>query len=109
MWDQIEEIMDWVYETILAIVYWFLNPLYEIGKSVLQWVFDKLCDLVEYLVSLIDFKNELFEDALSWTSLPSEMIYILNQVGMDDCLLILVSALGIRLALNIIPASLTRI
>jgi maltodextrin utilization protein YvdJ len=107
--DKISQIMDWIYETIMKIVYWILSPLYEIGKSILQWGFDKLCDLVEFLVSAVDFKNETFENALNSAGLPEQLSYILNAVGMDNCLLILVTAIGIRLTLNLIPAALTRI
>ncbi len=96
-------------KTLKDTIYWFFDMLWSWVDSFLQFMWDKALNLVEFMVGLIDFKNEMFDMSLGWAGLPTQVIYILNECGLDNCLLIIVSAMTIRMLVNLIPASLTRV
>jgi len=109
MWDEITYFFNNIITTLKDWGLWLLGLLYEALLSVCYWIFDKLCDLVEWILSGIDFSLTLFQNAISWSGVPGEVIWLCNQIGVDDGLLMISTALIIRLTLNIIPASLTRV
>lgn len=109
MWEQIAEIMKWFFVTMQELFRWFTMPFYQVLKTIWNFLTDKGFDAAEYVMGMIDFKNTFFENALDWAGLPSQVIYILNECGIDNCLLIISTALTIRLTLNIIPAAVTRV
>jgi len=109
MWDEITYFFANILTVLKTFGLWMLDLSLGVFKSVLYWIFDKLCDLVEWFVGLIDFKNELFDTTLAWGNIPSELIYVLNEVGLDNGFVIIGAALIIRLTLNLIPAALTRV
>lgn len=74
-----------------------LTPIFQLLKSVFFWIVDKIFDFAELAIDAIDFKNELFDTSLAWTALPKQVIYILNECGLDNAILIVVAAMGIRL------------
>jgi hypothetical protein len=101
----VESLVDIIKEALLFIT----KPIYELLRSVFYFIYDSFLSLVEFAFGLIDFKNDLFDLTLGWTSLPSQMIYILNECGVDNLIAVLVAAMGIRLLLNLIPSWATRV
>jgi len=109
IFDAIQRFVTGFVELLKQFGYWFLDFVYGMLESLFYFFFDKFCDLVEWFFLLIDFKNDLFQTSLAWSSMPDQMIYILNQVGFDNGLLIITSAILIRLTLNLIPTWATRV
>ena len=109
MFDEILYFLGNILQPLKDFGLWLLGLLGEVLKSIFYFFFDALCTLIEWLFSLIDFKNELFDISLGWTSLPDELIWLLNQVGIDNGLVIISAALLIRLTLNLIPSWGTRV
>lgn len=94
---------------IQSIFYWFTDKIYDAAIGVWNWIIDACCYAVEILFSTIDFKNHLFDVSAGFTGLPSSMIYIMNEIGMDNFLLIITTAIIIRVTMNLIPGALTRV
>lgn len=92
-----------------SILYWFTDKIYDAAIAVWNWIIDACCYTVEILFSTIDFKNHLFDVSGQFAGLPSSMIYIMNQIGIDNFLLIITTAIIIRVSLNLIPGALTRV
>lgn len=109
MFDEILYLLRNLVSALKEFGLWLLGLLGEVFKSIFYFIFDALCTLVEWIFSLIDFKNELFDLSLGWSGLPDELIWLLNQVGFDNGLVIVSAALLIRLTLNLIPSWGTRV
>ncbi len=107
------EWIKWAVESIAKLlkdtVFFLLGMLWGWLQSILQFIWDKVLTLVEFMVGLVDFQNEMFDMTLTWAGLPTQVIYVLNECALDVCLLILVAALTIRLLLNLIPGAFTRV
>lgn len=98
-----------IFEFFKNLFYDFFDFLWSLGQSIANWVFDKLCGLVEFIFGLIDFVPDTFVAAMDWAGLPTQLIYVLNQIGFGSCLVMLFSAILIRVTLNLIPSVLTRV
>lgn len=107
------EWIEWAVGEILEIIknalIFILTPLYNLFISLLNFIVDKALSLVEFAIGLVDFKNDLFDLSLQWTHLPDQLIWVLNQCGVDNAILIITSGLLIRLTLNLIPSWATRV
>ena len=111
-----EWIVDWlkylfgkVPQYIMEALTWFIEKAKVLFFTIIYWAWDKFCDLIEWLLSAIDYKNEVFEASLAWTMLPEQTIWIMNQISIDDGILMLTTAILIRLILNLIPSWATRV
>jgi uncharacterized membrane protein YeiH len=51
----------------------------------------------------------LFNYAATWSHLPTQLIWLINAVGLPQCFAILGAAYLIRLTLNLIPSVFTRV
>lgn len=89
--------------------YWLSNHIQNMLYTAWNYIVDKVCDTVEALYMLIDFKEDLFLSALSLTGLPTQTIYILNKLAIGECIAMVMAAILIRVTLNLIPGAITRI
>jgi len=105
----ITDLLERLYETLKTFWYWITEKLFDILSSVWYWIVDKACAAVELLVSAVDFQENLFTGAMDFAGLPTQVIYILNQVHMSTCLTMLFAAITIRVTLNLIPGMFTRV
>lgn len=92
-----------------SIFYWFTDKIHDVLVGLWNFIVDALCYLVEQFVRAIDFKSELFDASGTLAGLPPQLIYLMNECGVDNMILILTSALFIRFMLNLIPGALTRV
>lgn len=97
------------WESLKTLIDYFLDGLFHILKTILYWIFDGFLTVVTSIINALDLSALGFEAFGEWANLPPEMIYIINQFGLPQCCTIIVSAIGVRMLLNLIPASLTRI
>ena len=84
-------------------------------------IFNLICDFVFFLIDIvlstvtlivesIDFAQmSVLENFSDWSSLPSQVLWVLDYMNFGQCLTMLAGAYGIRLLLNLIPAAFTRI
>ena len=68
-----------------------------------------LFTIVSAFVGLIDLGPMMVNSSVAWASLDPNIAYMLNQTGVPQGLTMLGMAYIIRLTLNLIPASLTRV
>lgn len=88
---------------------WLLDGLLYVLTAFLFVPFDAILTITEHAISGISFAAITFNGAAAWAELPPQFIWLLNAVGFPTGLTMIVSAIGIRMALNLIPASLTRV
>ena len=97
------------FTSLQAVGAWLLNGLLYVLKTALFFSFDGLLTCISSVLSLIDVSSVIVSASAAWAGMPPQLIWIINQVGIPQGLSILLVAIGIRMALNLIPAALTRI
>ena len=110
MINKIIDFCDNFWDGLLNLKDWLLDGLLYILSKVLFFVFDAFCSVVETLITAIDFTQLTALSAFGdWNLLPPQILYILSQLHIGQCLTMLAAACLIRLILNLIPAALTRV
>jgi len=101
MWS---DFADWlaglVDSALTTIIEWFFDALY--------FVLDALLSLFEGIVNAIPVPSE-WSSLNPWDAFSPQVLFILDALNIGTCLVIIFAAWGIRLALNFIPGSLTRV
>ena len=103
--DWLESFWHWV-ETGFT---WILDGLLTLLQFVVFTILDGLFLVVETALSAINLSSILFNYAAAWSDLPTQLIWLINAVGLPQCLGILGAAYLIRLTLNLIPSVFTRV
>ena len=88
---------------------WILDGFILLLQFVAYTILDGLFLVVETALAAIDVSAIVFNYAASWSALPTQLVWLINAVGLPQCVAILGAAYLIRLTLNVIPASLTRV
>jgi hypothetical protein len=88
---------------------WLIDGIVTILWGVLYVVVDGLLSVVTALVSLIDISTLITNLTTSWGLLPSSVSWIIGQAGLAQALTIIGYAYIIRMTLNLIPATFTRL
>ena len=94
---------------LLALGTWLLDGVLYVLKGGLYFIFDGLLTVVGGLITAINFGSLASVSAASWAGLPPQLIYLINAAGLPAGLAMVGTAIGIRLALNLIPAAFTRL
>lgn len=105
-------IMDFIngfFAIIQTLLRWVLDGLLYVLKTFLYFPFDGLLTAIQSLISALNFSSMGLSTAATWTDMPPQLLYIVNAIGIPTGLAILAAAYLIRMGLNLIPASLTRI
>lgn len=72
-------------------------------------VLEGIFTIIEGIVDSIDLADLLAEQAASWGLVPDQTIYLLTALGIPAGVSIITYCIAIRMMLNLIPASFTRI
>jgi hypothetical protein len=88
---------------------WILDGFVLLLQFVVFTLLDGLFLVVETLLGAIDLSSMLFNYAAAWSSLPDQLVWLINAVGLPQCFAILGAAYLIRLTLNLIPSVFTRV
>jgi hypothetical protein len=88
---------------------WIMSAFVDLLWGVLYIVVDGLLTVVSGFVSLIDISTVVEHLASSWGLLPAQIVWIISGSGLAQCLAILGYAYLIRMIINLIPATFTRI
>lgn len=101
--------LDAIFKYFADLLKWALDGImWVIGKATFV-IFDGLLTVISAFFLALDFSSFLASYAMNWAGLPSQMIWLINAVGIPQGVLILSGAIGIRMLLNLIPAAFTRI
>lgn len=88
---------------------WVLDGALFVLKAGFYFVLDGFLTIIEGLFATINFGALTVSTVGVWSGLPPQLLYCVNQIGIGAGLTIIVTAIGIRMLLNLIPAAFTRI
>jgi len=112
MISALQSIIDWLgvlFNKLWEFGSWILDGAIEVLKAVPYYIMDGILTCIETMFSLIDFASSSFTIAAQWANLPTQMIYIINAIGVPQGITMLLAAIGVRMAINLIPAEFTRV
>ncbi|MBF9000485.1 VSK receptor [Vibrio nitrifigilis] len=99
MWDWIVELFN----DLLEFFYKLFLSLVDALKDLFAWVFDQIFDLIEVVISYIMTLFAPFDLSELTDSIPSTAAWVLSNIGLPNCLVLIATAIGIRLVLQLIP------
>ena len=108
----INAIIDWlgqVWNKIWSFGSWLLDGAIEVLKAVPYMIMDGILTCIEGIFNTFDFSTTIASAAGEWAHLPTQMIYIINAIGIPQGITMLVAAIGLRMLINLIPAEFTRV
>ena len=88
---------------------WLLDGALWLLLKGLFLPFDGLLTVISVAFNSINVSSFVASYAMNWAGLPPQMIWLVNAVAIPQGITILIAAIGIRMALNLIPAAFTRI
>lgn len=88
---------------------WLLDGGLLVLKMAFYWPFDGLLTCISAFFTALNFSTYVSSYALKWADLPSQMIYVVNAIGLPQGIALLLAAIGIRMIINLIPAAFTRV
>lgn len=97
-WVSLQEVLSWMLDGIIFLL-----------EHIFFLILDGFLLVIESLFTLIDFSTVVFSSIAQWSSMPTQLIWLINQLALPQCLALVVSALTIRVLLNLIPTWATRI
>ncbi|MBF0330158.1 MAG: DUF2523 domain-containing protein [Nitrospirae bacterium] len=97
------------WEFLKSALSWTVGALGDVMQGVLSVFFEGFFAIVYALVASLDLGTYTLSLASTWGALPTQAVYLLNAIGIPQGLTMLAYAYGIRLILNLIPASITRV
>ncbi len=110
-WDVLYNFFYWIASAVLVLLKWLLTGLLTVLITIFGEIFFFIADgfftIVEGFFSTLDLSSLAL---ISFGSdLNAQLVWFAVQLGLAQCISLLASGLTIRLLLNLIPASLTRI
>lgn len=97
LFSKIAAVIQWFYDLFIAI----FVALWDIIKDGFSWCFEQVMDIVVDAVSTVDVSG--ISAVGGWGSFPAEVLNILALLGVGQATTIIVTAIGIRLVLQLIP------
>lgn len=101
--------LDWLKQRLLQIVEWFgalwkdaFDATWLMIKDAASWLVDQLLGLVVGAANLLDVSG-LTSYVQEWGNVPAEVMNVLALLGIGTASAIIISAVGIRLVLQLIP------
>ncbi len=88
---------------------WILDGFILLIQFVFFTIFDGILTVIETTLAAIDLSSVIFNYAASWANMPTQLIWLINAVGLPQCFAVLGAAYAIRLGLNLIPSWATRV
>lgn len=72
-------------------------------------ILDGFLTVITLFVSSLDLSALVFTEYAQWANLPPQAIYLVNQLALPQCASLISGAMVVRMLLNLIPASATRL
>ncbi|MEW6470518.1 MAG: DUF2523 family protein [Bacteroidota bacterium] len=101
LWDKLIAWIVYGIETVKVFLQSLVLTLWDAFQDFFAWIFDQLLSIASSALSLVDFDASQF-NACS-VPLAGEVLNILGLVGIGEAAAIIVSAIGIRIILQLIP------
>lgn len=103
---------DWAgdfFNVFFKLLKWLLEYVLQFGKFIVFTVYDGFLTVITTFLSAIDLSSSAFNIAAQYANMPSQLIWLINQVNLPQAMGYIVLAITIRMTLNVIPAAFTRI
>ena len=97
-WHQLQALGQWIIDGIFTAFGFLFAQILEI-----------LFSAIVALVNTLDFSVVLTNQFADWSNLPGGLTYVINATGIPQGITILLSAILIRMTINLIPGSITRV
>jgi hypothetical protein len=105
-------IIEWLrtfWNWVSTAITWILDGFILLLQFVAYTLLDGLLLVIETTLAAIDLSSVIFNYAATWSNLPPQLVWLINAVGLPQCMAILGAAYMIRLTLNLIPSVFTRV
>ncbi|WP_457573587.1 hypothetical protein [Desulfolithobacter sp.] len=109
MLDWLKDFINSFWDLLLSILTWVLDAVILVISFVAYTIYDGFLIVVHSFFSALDFSSVAFTQAAEWSSLPTQLIWLINQLALPQCLTIVSGAILLRVLINLIPAALTRV
>jgi hypothetical protein len=112
--------VQWGFDWLLS----FVNAFWSVIVQVVQWaiqgviyalqaglyvIWDGLLTCMSAVITGLSLGSLATHEAAAWGLLPAQVAYLLNQSGISNGLGMIGTGVAIRMALNLIPAWITRL
>jgi hypothetical protein len=108
-WKLIKKFFWWLIDSVFAPFRWALDGFFTVITSIFYLIFDGFLTAVAAVFKTFDLSSMLFSSVGSSLDLPPAAIWLVTQLGLPQCVTMVVVAFGIRMLLNLLPAAVTRI
>lgn len=108
-WTYLKSLFWWIVDSFYTPIKWALDGFFSVISSIFYFMFDGFLTAVAGVFNAFDLSSMLFTSVGDALDLPDSAIWLITQLGLPQCVTMVVSALGIRMLLNLLPASVTRI
>lgn len=88
---------------------WLVEAICTAISYAFYLVYDGLLTVVTSFVATLDLSSLAFNHAVQYSSLPPQLIWLMNQINFPQGFSIIAASLTIRMILNLIPAAFTRV
>ncbi len=88
---------------------WLAEAVGEILGFLLYTIFDGLLTVIYLFASAVDLSAVAFNMAAEYSSLPTQLIWIINQVNFPQFVAYISGAIIVRMIINLIPTWATRV
>jgi hypothetical protein len=88
---------------------WLAEAIGQVLSFVFFQIYDGLLTVIFLFTSAIDLSAVAFNMAAKYAGLPTQLIWLINQVNFPQFTAYIVGAIIIRLLLNLIPTWATRV
>ncbi|WPD22853.1 MAG: hypothetical protein SD837_22050 [Candidatus Electrothrix scaldis] len=106
------DVFEWLgsfFQTLYDLVVWSLTTAWYLFTDPFYLIFSGFLFVVEGFFTVLDLSALGFDTVLDWSSLPDQLVWILCEIDFSQGVSLIVTATGIRMLMNLIPASLTRV
>ncbi|WP_111876916.1 DUF2523 family protein [Paracidovorax anthurii] len=98
LFSKIAASLAWIGKLFVAV----FEALWDLLRDAVCWPFEQIMTIVVSAIDAVDISG-LSDQVGAWGSLPAEIINILGLLGVGTASMIIVSAIGVRLVLQLIP------
>ncbi len=88
---------------------WLAEAVGEVLSYLAFTIYDGLLTVIFLFADTVDLSAMAFNMAAQYAGLPTQLIWLINQVNLPQSLTYIAGAIVIRMILNIIPAAVTRV
>lgn len=88
---------------LIGVLFVFFASLWIFGSDLFYYLMGLMFDFISYLLSTLNLDPKMFDFMSTFRKLPVEVLQVAQYVGFTECMKILLSALVIRITINLIP------